>query len=142
MQYGSKKINPTGRHHTEETKQKISEAHKGKKFSSETIEKMRQNNLGERNNMYGTKWTDERRNAVVKRLSKPVVATLPNGEQLNFNSVKECKIFFYNNYHIASSTIKKLLRTNQPLNLPYKERNHYPYVYKMNGLCIRYDEVK
>lgn len=132
------KISPLGRHHSEETKRKMSQARIGIKFSEETIQKMRRNNSGKNNPMYGTKWTEERRRTQPRLSYKPVVAILPNGEELEFESVTKCRSYFKEQYNIASYTVKKLLRENKPLNLPDRERNHYPDVYKMNGLRIKY----
>lgn len=42
-----------GRHHTEDSIEKIRKANLGRVFSEETIEKMRKNNIGEGNPMYG-----------------------------------------------------------------------------------------
>ena len=53
------KISPLGRHHSEETKKKMSLARIGIKYSEETIQKMRENNSGKNNPMYGTHWTEE-----------------------------------------------------------------------------------
>ena len=136
-----RKINPRGRHHSEETKKKISEARTGIKYSEKTIQKMRENNLGKNNPMYGTKWTKERKINQSKKYYKPVIAILPDSTEVKFESVTICKEYFKKNYNISSYTIKKLLRSNESLNLPYRERNHYPDVYKMNGLRIKYIEV-
>lgn len=136
-----KKISPLGRHHSEETKKKMSEARIGIKFSEETLQKMKENNTGKNNPMYGTKWTKERRESQPKKFYKPVVATLPNSDKIKFESVSKCKEYFKDIYNISSYTIKKLLRSKEPLNLPDRERNHYPDVYKMNGLRIEYIEV-
>lgn len=132
------KISPFGRHHSEETKRKMSQARIGIKFSEATLQKMRENNAGKNNPMYGTKWTEERLKTQPKLFYKPVIATLPNGKAIEFESVTQCKSYFKENYNISSYTIKKLLKDNAPLNLPDRERNHYPDVYKMNGLRIRY----
>lgn len=136
-----RKISPIGRHHSEETKRKMSEARKGIKFSEETLKKMSKNNSGENNNMFGTKWSANRRSSWAKQLYKPVIAYLPDGGKIEFNSVNECKNYFTEKHHISAYTIKKLLRDQKPLNLPYRERNHFPDVYKMNGLLIVYKEV-
>ena len=48
-----------GRHHSEETKKKISVAHKGKKQSDETKRKMSEAQKGEKNHMYGKHHSDE-----------------------------------------------------------------------------------
>lgn len=134
------KISPLGRHHSEETKKKMSLARIGIKYSEETIQKMRENNSGKNNPMYGTHWTEERKRTQPKIYYKPVIATLPNGERIEFESVAKYKLYFKETYNIAEYTVKKLLQENTPLNLPYRERNHYPDVYKMNGLCIEYKD--
>ena len=45
-----------GKHHSEETKKKLSKAHKGKKLSEETKKKMSDNKAGEKNHAFGKKW--------------------------------------------------------------------------------------
>ena len=45
-----------GKPRSEETKRKLSEAHKGKKLSEETKKKMSLNNVGEKNHAFGKKW--------------------------------------------------------------------------------------
>lgn len=45
-----------GKHHSKETKRKLSEAHKGKKLSEETKKKMSLNSMGEKNHAFGKKW--------------------------------------------------------------------------------------
>lgn len=135
-----RKISPIGRHHSEETKAKMSAARKGIIFSPSTIEKMRKNNIGEKNNMYGTKWSEERKNKFSEIVSKPVKATLPNGEEISFGSVKACGDYFVKNYNVSKYIVKKLLRDKSPLNLPKREKNHYPNVFLLNGLKIQYLE--
>ena len=135
-----RKISPLGRHHSEETKKKISQARIGIQFSEETIQKMRENNIGKNNPMYGIKWTEERRKNQSKKLYKSVIATLPNGNKIKFESVSKCKEYFKDAYNISSYTVKKLLHDKKELNLPDRERNRYPNVYKMNGLRIEYTD--
>ena len=48
-----------GRHHTEEAKKKMMEAHKGKPVSEETKKKLREAKKGENNPFYGKKHTEE-----------------------------------------------------------------------------------
>lgn len=48
-----------GKHHTEETKRKVGDAHRGKKLSKETREKMSKAKIGEKNSFYGKKHTEE-----------------------------------------------------------------------------------
>ena len=48
-----------GKKHTEETKQKMSEAHKGKKHTEETKQKMSDSHKGENSPMYGKKHSEE-----------------------------------------------------------------------------------
>ena len=48
--------NMLGKHHTEETKRKISEAQKGRTLSEETKRKIGEAGTGERNPMYGKRY--------------------------------------------------------------------------------------
>lgn len=67
------KNNPLyGKHHTEETKRKISEANIGRKWSEEAKQKMSEQRAGEKNAMYGKHHTDEAKEKVAKATSKPV----------------------------------------------------------------------
>lgn len=52
-------IHSTGKHHTEETRRKLSESHKRENLTEETKQKMRKSHIGEKNPMYGKKHTDE-----------------------------------------------------------------------------------
>jgi len=54
-------MDPTGRKHTEETKKKISEAHKGKRLSEDAKEKLRKFNAGK-------KLSEEHKNNISKSL--------------------------------------------------------------------------
>lgn len=51
------KIN-VGRKHSEETKEKIGNAHQGRVYSKETVEKMRDSKLGNKNPMFGRNHTE------------------------------------------------------------------------------------
>jgi len=53
-----------GKHHTEETKRKLSESHKGKKISEETKKKLSEANKGENNPMYGKHHSIETKNKI------------------------------------------------------------------------------
>lgn len=53
-----------GIHHTEETKQKMSESHKGRTFSDESRIKMSEANRGKNNPMYGKQHTEETRRKI------------------------------------------------------------------------------
>ena len=50
-----------GRHHTEETKQYLSQINTGRKHSEETKQKYSENRRGEKNPKYGNYWTDEQK---------------------------------------------------------------------------------
>lgn len=50
-----------GRHHTEETKQYLSQINTGRKHSEETKQKYSENRRGEKNPNYGNYWTDEQK---------------------------------------------------------------------------------
>lgn len=47
------------RHHSEETKEKIRQANKGRKHTEEELIKMSENQMGEKNHFYGKKHTEE-----------------------------------------------------------------------------------
>ena len=49
----------TGKHRSDETRAKISEAHKGKKMSDEQKQKLSKRFCGKNNNMYGVKMTED-----------------------------------------------------------------------------------
>ena len=50
-----------GKHHTEETKQHLSQVNTGRKHSEETKQKYSENRRGEKNPNYGNYWTDEQK---------------------------------------------------------------------------------
>ena len=117
----------------------MSNSRKGIVYSDDTIEKMRIANLGKNNPNYGKKQTKVHFDAM-KKLSKKVIVIFPNGETKHFDSVTECKEYMKTKYNISGFTIKKLLKENSPLHLSDREKNHYPYVYALNGLIIRYEQ--
>lgn len=49
------------KHHSDETRKKISESHKGKIASEETRNKLREINKGENNPNYGNRWSEEQK---------------------------------------------------------------------------------
>ena len=51
-----------GKHHSEEAKKKMSEAHKGKQFSEETRKRMSDAHKGEKNQNYGKHFSEEHKN--------------------------------------------------------------------------------
>lgn len=82
---------------SEETRKKLSIAGKNKKFSKETLEKLRINNLGEKNPMYGkaswcrglSKETDERIANAAKKISKTKKEKFKSGELVAWNKGKK-----------------------------------------------------
>lgn len=129
-----------GTKHSEETKKRQSQARLGITYSEETIEKMRIANSGSNNPNYGKKQTKTHYDAMQK-FNKKVVVKFPNEDIKHFNSVKECREYMKSNYNISDFLVKKLLREDIPLCLPDREKNHYPHVYALNGLTIKYEEV-
>lgn len=93
-----------GKHHSEETKKKLSEANKGRKVSEEVKEELRLRNLG---NKYclGRKDSEEtkekrriscRNSENTKKISKAVIQLTLDGKFIKrFNSIKEA-VRFYN----------------------------------------------
>lgn len=132
----------TGTTHSEETKRKISESRKKffqeKGYSKETIKKMRINNTGESNPNYGKKQTEYHRQRVIEAHGKSVVVILPNKTQLTFITITECKKYMKENYNVSEFLVKRLLKDNVPLQLPEREKNHYPHIYALNGMTITY----
>lgn len=61
-----------GKHHSEETKNKISKKHTGNKISEETKKKLSEANAGEKNCMYGKTHTQDARDKIARALSHPV----------------------------------------------------------------------
>lgn len=59
-----------GKHHSEGTRQKISESHKGKKLSDETKKKLSELNKGENNHFYGKTHTEEAKEKMRNSKSK------------------------------------------------------------------------
>jgi group I intron endonuclease len=56
-----------GRHHTEESKQKLREAHIGTTMSEEAKQKDRESNMGEKNGFFGKHHTDEAKEKMSQR---------------------------------------------------------------------------
>lgn len=81
-----------GKHLSEETKKKISEANKGKnkgrKLSPEHVEAIRASKLGENNPNYGKPLSEEKKQMLIMRNSKPVVM-ISEGERIVFSSAAE-----------------------------------------------------
>jgi hypothetical protein len=74
-----------GRHHTEEAKNKISEANTGHKLSAEHIEKIRQSNLG-------THCSEERKQAIAKALAAEWKITDSQGNSFTIENLNAwCK---------------------------------------------------
>ena len=69
-----------GRRHTEESKQQMSESHKGKKLSEETKKKMSESRFGKNNNMYGR--TGERSPRFGKALSEETKQKMSEAKKL------------------------------------------------------------
>lgn len=142
-QWGDKiREHHTGTTRSEETKKKISDSRKKffqkKGYSQETIEKMRINNIGELNPHYGKKQTEHHRQRMIEVQGKSVVVTLSNGTQFEFITITECKKYMKDNYDVSEFLVKRLLKDNTPLQLPEREKNHYPHIYALNGMTITY----
>jgi hypothetical protein len=60
-EHNHKKFNMGGKNHTEESRQKMSEAHEGKKHSEETRQKLSEAKRGENHPFYGKKHSEEAR---------------------------------------------------------------------------------
>ena len=84
-----------GKKHTKETKDKISKAHMGKKYSAERIEQMRVMSSGKNNPMYGKHHSKETKkkisNARTKKYARIIKAGKSNGKQ-RYGVKKESKI--------------------------------------------------
>lgn len=74
-----------GRHHTEETKEKLRKYHLGKHHTEEVKRKMSESRMGEKNNFYGKHHTEETKQRLKEqkingKLSKPVLQYTKNGD--------------------------------------------------------------
>ena len=79
-----------GKHHTDATRQNISQAHKGKTLSEEHKKKISQAKKGENNPMYGRTRTENTRNKIaIANGGKPFVA-IKDGKVKIFTSQAEC----------------------------------------------------
>lgn len=121
--------NNLGIHYSDETKQKLSESHKGKKLSEETKRKISLKSKGENNGFYGKHHTEETKLKLRnKKQSKEFIEKqriLKQGEgsptaKLNEEQVKEIKskIYYYNvsdsdlalEFNVSNSTISRIRR--------------------------------
>lgn len=83
-----------GKHHTEATKKKISEASSVRVVSLETKKKIGDANRGEKNGMYGRTVPNHIRRDISKRFSKPVLQFSLEGDLIReFSSASEAELF-------------------------------------------------
>lgn len=122
-----------GTKHSEETKRKISEARKGVVFSKETINKMRINNAGKNNPMYGKSHSSETKEKMSQNnaMNKAVIMSL-NGEEREFPSLKKCFEFLNKTYNISIGTVKTIIKEGKPYQSKIKRLN------PLNGLELKY----
>lgn len=96
-----------GKKHTEETKQKISKAHKGKKYSEERIQQMRKQFGGKNNPMYGKHHNETTKQKISKANSKNYARIIKAGRSGN----KQVYAIKENGKHIKTSFyLHKLLK--------------------------------
>ena len=107
-----------GKHRSEETKIKISKGNKGKKLSDETIKKLSEANKGEKNPNYGKHWSEEHKKKISEALkgifntkcSKPVLQIDKNTNEIikEFPSIMEInRQLGYSQGHISDCCLGK-----------------------------------
>ena len=71
-----------GKHHSDETKRKLSESKKGKHHSEETKRKISESLKGEKNPRYGKHHSEETKRKISENVSKPVVQIDPTANKI------------------------------------------------------------
>jgi group I intron endonuclease len=95
-----------GRSLSEDTKKKISKSLKGRIFSKETIEKFRISNTGEKNPMYGHKYTEKELNKISKN---DYIAINNKGEKEHFKVLSLwCK-----NKNLSVHVMRRTMKTGK-----------------------------
>ena len=108
-----------GKHQSEETKQKLSESHKGKKVSEETKRKISESTKGEKSYWYGKEIPDETK----RKLSK---ANDWKKRKIIAISITESKVIIFPSTHAVTKlgfdrgTVAKCLRGKQKQHHGYK----------------------
>lgn len=104
-----------GTHQSEETKKKISESRKGIVFSDATILKMRANNAGESNPMFGrTHSLDTLEKMSKNSATAKEVELIIGRETLLFPSLKKCSDYIFLNYGLGHGTVKTIASSQSP----------------------------
>lgn len=98
------------------------------------------NNIGKSNPHYGKKQTEYHKQRVIEARGKSVIVTLPNGTRFTFITITECKKYMKEYYNVSEFLVKRLLKDNTQLQLPEREKNHYPHIYALNGMTITYKD--
>ena len=114
----------TNKHLSDETKQKIREAHLGIKMSEETRKKMSESRMGEKNPMYGQTHSEDARkkisNAAKDRLGRP-----------RTEYQKECARLANLGKEVSEETRKKISEANKG-NTPHNKNLRLVYCIELN----------
>lgn len=120
-------IEPGGnanKHLSDETKQKIREAHLGMKASEETREKMSESRMGEKNPMYGQTHSE----AALKKMSDAAKAR--PGHRPSDDGLERIRLANIGKV-MSEVTKKKISEANQG-NIPYNKNNRLIYCVELN----------
>lgn len=103
---------------SKEIRKKISNSLKGNKLSEETKNKISAKSAGKNNGMYGKGY-------LLKGKGNKKVILIDENNKIVFeaNSVNEMKDFFKEKYDISSSTVKKFLKSGEPIHSKYEKIN-------------------
>ena len=101
-----------GKHHSEETKQRIREANSGRKHTEESKQKISFAQSGDKNGFYGKKHSEESRKKMSESL-KAVVSQQMKYDALHYHKYKA------NGGNIQWNAFRKLFHNNDPQVMQY-----------------------
>lgn len=124
----------SGKKHSEEWRRKHSERMKGKNNPAygrtwgndgpNTFNKVKRENYDHPKGMLGKKHTEETKRRITETLKngkfccKPVKVIYPDGNEVVFDSIKECANYF--NLTSSSKAIRRLIQTGEPYEIKWK----------------------